>query len=145
MPAQNNLLERRYGKVRLAHTAWPHHQQSLLYSLVAGRGHIFVGESLDDELRLRKAAVPGFELLARNVFELVVRFEIFEIAVAVALRNARPRKRPLRAISCRAIARDGPDHPWLACGGPGLCCFRRCQGLRSARRSLNNPPSAACA
>jgi len=100
------------------------------------------GEALYDELRLREAAIPAGELLARCAFDFVVRLIVFEIAVAVALGDARLRERALGAITCGAIAGNRPHYFRFADGRTGLVSGK---SLRAVCCALDNFPAAALA
>jgi hypothetical protein len=94
---------------------------------------------------LSQAAGPGLQLLARDVFDFVVRLEIFEIAVAITFGNTRASQRTLGAVARGAIARNGPHHFRFTGGRACARCLSRCKRLRTFRRSLDNSPAAALA
>src|ERR1700690_337688 len=102
----------------------------------------FLCKTLNDELRLREAAIPPDELLTRHIFNVIVRLEIVEIAVAITLGHARTRERAFRTVARGAIARNRPNHFWFAYGRP-LGLGRRCKHLRALRGPFDHFPTAA--
>jgi hypothetical protein len=105
----------------------------------------FLSEALDDKLGLCEAAVPRGELLAGDVFNIVVRFEIFEIAMAISFGDASASEGAFGAVAQGAIAGNRPDHPGFAGGRAGARGIGRSEGLGALRGSLDNFPTAALA
>src|SRR4029077_5636826 len=126
------------GEMRFAYAARADQQQAMF---AAERK--FLGEARHNKLRLREATVPGLELLARDVFDFIVRLEIFEIAVAIAFGDASASQRALGAVARGAIARNGPDHFGFA--HRGSVWFIQRERLRAFRRPLDDSPAAALA
>jgi hypothetical protein len=85
------------------------------------------------------------QLFARDIFDVIVGLEIFEIAMAISLRDSCAVKGTLGAVIRGAIARDGPNHFWFTGrrAGPGGFCGA--EPLRIFRCSRGNSPAAALA
>jgi hypothetical protein len=105
--AQHDLLQSRNREMRFTHATRTHQQQTGL-SVFANRRK-FLGKSLHDELRLRETSIKRGQLIGRNVFNVVIRFEIIEIAVAIAFGNARSGESALSLVAFSAIAGDRPN------------------------------------
>src|SRR5580704_16698530 len=105
MAAQDNFLKSRGSEMSLARAARAHQEQTVL-----ARERELPGEAPNDEFCLHETVVPGLELFARSLLDLVVRLEILEIAVAVALGNTSLCEEPLGAVAHGAVAGHGPDH-----------------------------------
>ena len=147
MAAPHNLLERRDGQMRLSHAARAHQQQALFdFRSVNSSAKRRTISFACARLRFQVSSCSREALL-----DIRVGLKIVEIAVTVALRNARPRKPAFAAILRGAIARNGPNH--LDCSGfprrqrkqPARLPPRLPQRLRAHRRSLHNLPAAAFA
>src|SRR6202034_1295806 len=140
VPAEDDFLERRDGKMRLANAAGAHQQQAIL--VAHGK---FRGKALDDQFCVREAAIPCRELLAGHVFDLVVGCVVLEVAVTIAFRNACFSQHAPRAVTRRAVARDSPYRFRLACRHARPSRFRTGNRLCSFDSSLHNLPAAALA
>src|SRR5579864_5367112 len=141
VPAQDDFLERGDSQMRLAHAARAHQQQAVLALHFANGGEL-LSETLDDEFRLREAGFPCGELVAGGILDLVVRFVVFEVAVAISLGNARASEHAFGAIACGAIAGNGPHHFGFPGCGTLLVGGER---LRALGGALDNFPAAALA
>src|ERR1700692_1648341 len=136
VPAQNDLPERGYREVRLARAAWPHQQQARV-----GAGRIIAGKRFRDQLGLLEAAVPRGPVGAGVINVLV---KVVEVAVFVAVRNARAPHRTSGAILARAIAGHCPNTFARVCALDGLLP-RNALWIFFSRDALDGLPSSAAA
>jgi len=103
----------------------------------------FLGEPLHDELCLRETSVECRELIRGNIIDVIIRFEIIEIAVAISFGDARSRQGALGLITFGAVARNCPDEfrtPLRRTAG-----LIGGDGLRTSRIAFHNFPAAALA